>query len=100
MKFIVAYDIADPARLRLVAKRLEKSAQRVQKSVFLFEGTPRELRLVESDLLTLIDLFEDKIQAWPLVPQSRVRRWDAGVAHPGIVRVSIVAPDQVLLIED
>jgi CRISPR-associated endonuclease Cas2 len=36
MKFVVAYDICEPRRLRRVAKRLEQSAVRVQKSVFVF----------------------------------------------------------------
>jgi CRISPR-associated protein Cas2 len=36
MKFVVTYDICEPRRLRRVAKRLEQSAVRVQKSVFVF----------------------------------------------------------------
>ena len=38
MSFLVAYDIADPKRLRRVARLLERYALRCQKSVFLFDG--------------------------------------------------------------
>ena len=43
MKFIIAYDIANPRRLRKVAKRLEQCAVRVQKSVFVYHGTRKQL---------------------------------------------------------
>ena len=38
MPYIMAYDIADPGRLRRVARLLERHALRCQKSVFLFQA--------------------------------------------------------------
>ncbi|MEZ6141686.1 MAG: CRISPR-associated endonuclease Cas2 [Zavarzinella sp.] len=38
MKYIIAYDIADPKRLRKIARLMEKWAIRTQKSVFLHSG--------------------------------------------------------------
>ena len=38
MHYLVAYDIADPRRLRRVARLMERRATRCQKSVFLFRG--------------------------------------------------------------
>jgi len=63
MKFLIAYDIANPRRLRRVAKRLEQYAVRVQKSVFVFHGTRQDLDGVKSELLSLIDVAEDRVQA-------------------------------------
>lgn len=42
-RFLVAYDIASPRRLRRVARCLERQAIRTQKSVFLFQGTAAQL---------------------------------------------------------
>ena len=63
MRFIVAYDICHPRRLKQVAKRLEQSAVRVQKSVFLYDGSREELDATCGHLVTLIDNHEDRVQA-------------------------------------
>lgn len=44
MDFLVAYDIADPKRLRRVARFLERHALRCQKSVFRFHGDESGVR--------------------------------------------------------
>lgn len=99
MKFIVAYDICDPRRLRRVAKLLEQIAVRVQKSVFIFEGTRRDLDAVTGDLTRLIDVAEDRIQAWPVHDGPDIRRWEAGTALPGSVAAAILCPDGVFYVE-
>jgi len=43
VKYVIAYDICEPRRLRRVAKCLERSAVRVQKSVFICDGSRQEL---------------------------------------------------------
>jgi len=99
VKYIVAYDICEPGRLKRVAKRLEQSAVRVQKSVFVFEGTRRELDAVAGDLMGLIDLSEDRVQAWPVHDGPNIRGWDAGTAIPGHVAAVIVSPEGVIYLE-
>ena len=39
-RWLVCYDVANPRRRRRIAKRLEGSGQRVQRSVFVVEDTP------------------------------------------------------------
>lgn len=100
MLFLIAYDIADPKRLREVAHCLERYAERVQKSVFLFEGEPERLRGVQLELLHLIDPHEDRIQAWPIQTSQQMHRWDAGLTLPGQATFVVISPRQMLLFED
>ena len=99
MKFVVAYDICEPRRLRRVAKRLEQSAVRVQKSVFIFEGSRRELDAISADLMCLIDIAEDRIQAWPVHDGPGIRGWDVGTALPGSVAAVILSPEGLVYVE-
>jgi len=99
MNFLVAYDIGDPARLRQVAKLMEQSARRVQKSVFVFTGTRRQLDGLMRCLVQEIDPAVDRIQAWPVRTSSRSQRIDAGFALPEMGVAVIVSAEQCLVIE-
>jgi len=99
MNFLVAYDIGEPARLRQVAKRLEQSARRVQKSVFVFTGTRRELDDLMRVLVQEIDTTSDRIQAWPVRTSSRSQRVDAGAGLPEMGVAVVVSAQQCLVIE-
>ena len=70
MRFLIAYDIADPGRLQRVARNIERRAVRRQKSVFLFHGSPGELTALLDSLAPLMDLREDILQAWKLSPDQ------------------------------
>jgi len=76
MKFLIAYDIADPKRLRRVSRLLERHAQRCQYSVFWFDGTERDLEELLAAAAKQIDESEDRLQAWRLASGERfnVRR--------------------------
>ena len=100
MKFVIAYDIANPRRLRRVAKRLEQSAVRVQQSVFVFHGTRRDLDAIKGDLLALIDIAEDRLQSWPAHDPPGIVSWTAGVALPGRSICVVLCPDQLFYVED
>lgn len=65
-RFLVAYDIASPRRLRKVARCLERHAIRTQKSVFLFQGTAAQLQQLLAELAPLIHVDYDVVQAWRL----------------------------------
>jgi len=85
MHFLIAYDIADPRRLRRVARRLERHALRCQKSVFVFDGTGEDLQAVLEELKPLLDLAEDIVQAWRLAkgePASGVVRGSPANIRP------------------
>jgi CRISPR-associated protein Cas2 len=64
MRHVIAYDIADPQRLRRVARFLERRALRCQKSVFLFEGEPAALVALLDELAPLLCPEEDVVQGW------------------------------------
>lgn len=100
MQFLVGYDIADPKRLRLIALHWEQHALRLQKSLFLYEGTLEQLRLVMHDALQLLDVHCDRLQAWPLLQTSRIRRLEAGATMPGRVRLAVISPQQLLVLEE
>jgi CRISPR-associated protein Cas2 len=99
MNFIIAYDIADPKRLREVAKALEQHARRVQKSVFVFTGSRAMLDSVIRVLMQRIDTSEDRIQAWPIRTSTRSCRIDAGLALPETGVALIASPASWLVIE-
>ena len=58
---ILVYDIANPKRLRDVAKICEKYLARVQKSVFEGEIGKAELHALQGDLDETIDQSEDSV---------------------------------------
>jgi CRISPR/Cas system-associated endoribonuclease Cas2 len=66
VRFVIAYDVCDPRRLRRVARRLERSALRTQKSVFVFAGDAASLAALLDDVAGLLDLRQDVVQAWKL----------------------------------
>jgi len=85
MHYLIAYDIADPRRLRRVARRLERSALRCQKSVFVFDGSQEELLVLLEDMRPLLNLKEDVVQAWRLPqgePASGMVRGTEANVHP------------------
>lgn len=99
MNFIVAYDIGEPRRLRLVAKLMEQSARRVQKSVFVFTGSRRQLDDLIRVVVQQIDPVADRIQAWPVRTSSRSQRIDAGAGLPETGVAVIISPHGLVVIE-
>lgn len=72
---LVSYDIADPRRLRRVARTLEEVGDRIQKSVFECGLTPAGLQALRLRLRRIIDPVEDHILIQPV---CRHCRWDIG----------------------
>ena len=99
MNFIVAYDIADPKRLKNVAHTLEKCGRRVQKSVFIFTGSRKQLDAVIDSLISHIDISEDRIQAWPIRASTRACRIDVGVSLPDTGVALVICEDHWSVIE-
>lgn len=68
MTHLVAYDIADPKRLRRVARFMERRGLRVQKSVFLTTGDADDVERLLDQAAILLDPEHDVVQAWRLTP--------------------------------
>ena len=60
-RFLIAYDISDPKRLRRVIKVMESYGQRLQYSVFLCDLSGVELMDWQSDILAVVKLTEDSV---------------------------------------
>jgi len=70
---IIAYDISDPERLRLVAAICEKYLIRVQKSVFEGELTKSQLYSIQKELKKVIEKKDDSVIIY-LVRKSAMKR--------------------------
>ncbi len=71
---LVAYDIRAPKRLRSVARLLEDHGERLQRSLFVTELTPRRQALLERALKDRIDPSEDDVRLYP-VSRSPIGEW-------------------------
>jgi CRISPR-associated protein Cas2 len=80
--WIIAYDIAEPGRLRRVHKYLAKRAFALQYSVFAADLNARELAAIKRGLLKLIDEKRDDVRFYAAPLDLRLfgaRRLPAGV---------------------
>lgn len=85
MKYLVAYDIACPKRLRRVGRVLERLAVRCQKSVYLHRGGVASVARLLDEAAKLIDPAEDIIQAWRLAADETadgLSRGTSAQSHP------------------
>lgn len=64
--YLVAYDIADPKRLRKVARCCEDFGYRKQYSVFLCRLSATDFVRLRTRLYDLIDLAEDQVLFLPV----------------------------------
>lgn len=60
-RYLIAYDIADPKRLRKVIKVMESYGQRLQYSVFLCDLSGVELVDWHTNILAVVKLTEDSV---------------------------------------
>lgn len=72
-KYLIAYDIADPRRLRKVHTHLKGTALPLQYSVFLLEGTAHDCRECIKALEKIINKKEDDLRFYTL-PKTGLKR--------------------------
>jgi len=68
---LLAYDVADPQRLRRVARVCEGYGQRVQRSVFELHLRPGQLAELQGRLRALLNPRFDKVRYWYLCAADR-----------------------------
>ncbi len=66
----MAYDIAEPRRLRRICTTMEDHGERLQYSVFLCDLSKAELAELEAIVIELMDLHEDSVVQIDLGPVS------------------------------
>lgn len=67
-RYLIAYDIADPKRLRRVLKVMESYGTRLQYSVFLCDLTRAETLQWRTDILDAVSLSKDSVVRIDLGP--------------------------------
>jgi len=90
MHWLLAYDISSNRRRAKVAKRLERTGLRVQKSVFVAELSRGEVESLIDDLAELIDVRTDLIAAWALPATWQTAHVSAGIAGQPICETSVI----------
>lgn len=65
--YLICYDISDEKRLAKVARYLEKTALRIQYSIYvLFEPSQKELFEIEENIKKLIDTQADDVRIYTI----------------------------------
>lgn len=72
LRYLIAYDICEPGRLRRVIKVMESFGERLQYSVFLCDLSGQELLAWKTRILGVVKLQEDSVVVINLgLPGSR-----------------------------
>ncbi len=74
--YLVAYDIADPRRLRKVHHRMKKSGIAAQKSVFFVNGNENQVNDILDKIAAVMNIEEDDLRAYPITKPGEV--WTNG----------------------
>ncbi|HUO39912.1 MAG TPA: CRISPR-associated endonuclease Cas2 [Mycobacterium sp.] len=67
-RYLMAYDIADPKRLRRVCSLMEDHGERLQYSVFLCDLSTAELAELEAAVTAVMHLLQDSVVRIDLGP--------------------------------
>lgn len=98
MQFLIAYDICDPRRLARVARRLEKRALRLQKSVFWIECSSEQLDDVLDYAAEVMNWQVDCLQAWRVHNGETPEGNSRGVTIPAHSMVTILGNEPPLFV--
>lgn len=80
-RYLVCYDIASPRRLRRVARLMLAFGERVQKSVFECQLSPRERAELEAQAIPLLDPQNDSLRVYRLCPRCTRTRHLIGIGE-------------------
>ncbi len=78
MIYFVSYDVANPKRLRHVAKTLENFGIRIQFSFFECEMESLQIEELKKSLLNILDLEEDSLLIYPLCQDCAAKTFSLG----------------------
>jgi CRISPR-associated protein Cas2 len=90
--WLIAYDIAEPRRLRDVAQMLEDHGRRLQQSVFLCDLTGEALASLREDLRGRIEADADRLAVLPICGRCRgaMEQYGTATALPGTADALVV----------
>ena len=64
--WLIGYDITEPKRLNRIHRRMVQYATPIEYSIFLFQGSERELQQCLKDLTRLMQAETDDVRCYPL----------------------------------
>ncbi len=85
--YLIAYDIADPRRLRKVHKTLRRDAVPLQQSVFLVQCDRRGIGRLMDEIASLMHRQDDDLRAYPIPAPGKI--WLRG---QGVLSGNLLAP--------
>jgi len=90
--WLVAYDIADPARLRAVASLCEDYGRRLQQSVFLCDCSPDRIQELRASLHECIQQGADHLAFLPLCRrcEDRIQQHGCEKSLPGTTDTMVI----------
>jgi CRISPR-associated protein Cas2 len=84
--YLLAYDVADPRRLRRVHRRLRREGIAMQQSVFLLFGSNEALRTLMDELGALLDPSVDDLRAYPVADPAELWLHGQSALQQGVLR--------------
>ena len=78
----LAYDIADPRRLRRVERAVSAVAERLHESLFLCDLTASELAALQARLARIIHPIQDCVRYLPLCDRDQAATRHLGASPP------------------
>ncbi len=81
-RYLIAYDITDPRRLRRVCKIMEEHGDRIQYSVFVCDLSRSELTHARAKVESVMDLTGDSVLVIDLGEPSAARMTFVGRRRP------------------
>ena len=92
---LICYDIANPARLNRLHRKLSEWALPLQYSVFLFQGDDRLLARYLHQLADIIDPREDDLRCYPLPAHAICQHMGREMLPQGILWSGLPLPDRL-----
>lgn len=80
-RYLIAYDIADPVRLRRICTLMEDHGERLQYSVFLCDLSPAERAELEEAAVAIMSLSYDSLVQIDLGPAA-APAWIRALGRP------------------
>lgn len=90
--WLIAYDIANPRRLKRIHRFLVREAIPVQYSVFYYEGSVAAMGQIMSELEKLIHQKQDDIRAYQLPAQPQIDTLGRGSSPDDACLLSSITP--------
>lgn len=91
--YLLAYDIADPRRLKRMHYRMRREGVAVQQSVFLVQRNRRGMEQLLDELARLIEPAADDLRAYPVADPAEIWMRGNGIVRHGLLADAHIAAE-------